>query len=95
MNSFDFAFVTWWPLIFYPATDAPNFRKGYISSLVVGTLTIPLILLIAWLEHKDTVKGKIGRVYDEGRDEETKSVRSEEDEDLAAINIERDNGSEK
>jgi hypothetical protein len=29
MNSLDFAFATWWPLIFYPVTDTPNYRKGY------------------------------------------------------------------
>lgn len=61
MNSFDFAFVSWWPLIFYPVTDAPNYRKGYIASLVTGTLTIPFIVLIARLEKKGRAKGIIGR----------------------------------
>lgn len=64
MNSFDFAFVTWWPLIFYPVTDAPNYQKGYIASLVTGALTIPFILLIAYLEKRDRASGKIGRSYD-------------------------------
>lgn len=36
MNSFDFAFVTWWPLVFYPVTDAPHYEKGYMASLVTG-----------------------------------------------------------
>jgi ACS family pantothenate transporter-like MFS transporter len=62
MNSFDFAFVTWWPLIFYPVTDAPNFHKGYIASLVTGALTLPLILLIRYLEKRDTARGVIGRL---------------------------------
>ncbi|KAJ5569446.1 uncharacterized protein N7459_008876 [Penicillium hispanicum] len=62
MNSFDFAFVTWWPLIFYPVTDAPNFGKGYIASLVTGALTLPLVGLIAYLEKRDTARGLIGRV---------------------------------
>ncbi|KAJ5949571.1 pantothenate transporter [Penicillium verhagenii] len=62
MNSFDFAFVTWWPLIFYPATDAPNFRKGYIASLVTGALTLPFIAIITYLEKRDTARGIIGRV---------------------------------
>ncbi|PYI25884.1 MFS general substrate transporter [Aspergillus indologenus CBS 114.80] len=60
MNSFDFAFVTWWPLIFFPATDAPNFHKGYIASLVTGALTIPFIGLIAYLEKRDLARGRIG-----------------------------------
>ncbi|KAJ5809960.1 pantothenate transporter [Penicillium pulvis] len=63
MNSFDFAFVSWWPLIFYPATDAPDFRKGYIASLVTGTLTLPFIAIIAYLEKRDTARGIIGRVH--------------------------------
>lgn len=62
MNSFDFAFVSWWPLIFYPVTDAPNYRKGYIASLVTGSLTIPLVLLIAYLEKRGRARGTIGRV---------------------------------
>lgn len=61
MNSFDFAFVTWWPLIFYPVTDAPNYRKGYVASLATGVLTIPVILLIARLEAHGRRKGTIGR----------------------------------
>ncbi|CCF45852.1 pantothenate transporter liz1 [Colletotrichum higginsianum] len=65
MNSFDFAFVTWWPLIFYPVTDAPNYRKGYIASLVTGALTVPVILLIAFLERRGRGKGTIADVNDE------------------------------
>jgi ACS family pantothenate transporter-like MFS transporter len=62
MNSFDFAFVTWWPLIFYPVTDAPNYRKGYIASLVTGALTLPFIGVIAYLERRDIAKGVIRRL---------------------------------
>ncbi|KAF6817670.1 major facilitator superfamily transporter [Colletotrichum plurivorum] len=65
MNSFDFAFVTWWPLIFYPVTDAPNFRKGYIASLVTGALTIPVICLIAFLERRGRRNGTILSAGDE------------------------------
>jgi ACS family pantothenate transporter-like MFS transporter len=76
MNSFDFAFVTWWPLIFYPVTDAPNYEKGYIASLVTGSLVIPFIVLIAYLEKRDRAAGKIGMTFnvddtDDGLAEET------------------------
>lgn len=64
MNSFDFAFVTWWPLIFYPATAAPDFHKGYVASLVTGALTLPLIGLITYLEKRDRARGVIGRIED-------------------------------
>ncbi|KAK9416953.1 putative Pantothenate transporter [Seiridium unicorne] len=65
MNSFDFAFVTWWPLIFYPVTDAPHYEKGYIASLVTGALVIPFIGLIAYLEKRDRAAGKIGMTFDD------------------------------
>ena len=61
MNSFDFVWVSWWPLVFYPVTDAPNYRKGYIASLVTGCLTIPVIIAIALLERRGRAKGEIGR----------------------------------
>lgn len=67
MNSFDFCFVSWWPLVFYPVTDAPDYTKGYIASLVTGTLTIPLIILIAYLEKQGRKEGTIGRIVDEDR----------------------------
>lgn len=63
MNSFDFAFVSWWPIVFYPVTDAPDYERGYVASLVTGALTIPCILTIAWLEKKGRAKGEIGRVF--------------------------------
>jgi ACS family pantothenate transporter-like MFS transporter len=64
MNSFDFAFVTWWPLIFYPVTDAPNYRKGYIASIVTGSLIIPLVLAIAYLERRGIKNGTLGRKFE-------------------------------
>jgi ACS family pantothenate transporter-like MFS transporter len=62
----DFAFVTWWPLIFYPVTDAPNFRKGYIASLVTGILILPLVGVIAYLEKRGIASEKLGRTAIEG-----------------------------
>jgi ACS family pantothenate transporter-like MFS transporter len=79
MNSFDFAFVTWWPLIFYPATAAPNFHKGYIASLVTGSLTLPLIGLIAYLEKRDRARGVIGRIeFGESTNDEDERLRGDE-----------------
>lgn len=76
MNSFDFCFVTWWPLIFYPVTDAPDFRRGYIASLVTGALVIPFILLIAWLERRDRRLGRMD--MDRFHESESASTQQEE-----------------
>ncbi|KAF8858573.1 pantothenate transporter [Acephala macrosclerotiorum] len=73
MNSFDFAFVTWWPLIFYPVTDAPNYRKGYIASIVTGGLILPLVFVIAYLEKRGIRNGTLGRKFEEEEDEARES----------------------
>ncbi|KAF2669186.1 pantothenate transporter [Microthyrium microscopicum] len=87
MNSFDFAFVTWWPLVFYPVTDAPNFRKGYIASIVTGSLILPLVLLIAYLEKKGLRKGELGRRFDEVENEDEIEDRESEEQDLNSRTI--------
>jgi ACS family pantothenate transporter-like MFS transporter len=51
-------------VIFYPVTDAPNYRKGYIASIVTGALIIPLVLLIAYLEKQGIKNGTLGRNFD-------------------------------
>lgn len=60
-------------------------RKGYVASVVTGALTIPLILLIAWLERRGRERGKIGRAYDEEPlDEEDGGHGGVEREDVVA-----------
>lgn len=88
MNCWDFVFVTWWPLIFFPVTDAPNYRKGYIASLVTGFLVIPMVLLIAYLEKKDRASGKIGRKFEENRAAESSdSYGREEDGTVQQVQV--------
>ncbi|TVY13215.1 Pantothenate transporter liz1 [Lachnellula arida] len=81
MNSFDFAFTTWWPLIFYPVTDAPNYRKGYVASLVTGSLILPLVFAIAYLEKRGLRNGTLGRRFggdESGGNESPESLESPE-----------------
>lgn len=79
MNSLDMAFSIWWPLIFFPATDAPDFRKGYIASLITGALTLPFIGVIAYLEKRDRTKGAIGMVeFDESQNDQGHLRQDEE-----------------
>ncbi|KAJ6014505.1 pantothenate transporter [Penicillium herquei] len=93
MNSFDFVFVSWWPLIFYPATDAPHYRKGYIASLVTGALTLPLIGIVAYLEKRDTARGILGRspINDlstrESDDPHDEPAEVDDDDEHAPINV--------
>lgn len=75
-----------WPIVFYPVTDAPDYNKGYISSLITGALTIPIILLIAWLEKRGRARGEIGRVFEEGPNEPPS-----DDETTPVVNGTKDN----
>jgi ACS family pantothenate transporter-like MFS transporter len=85
MNSFDFAFVTWWPLIFYPVTDAPNYRKGYIASIVTSAFILPLVLMIAFLERKGIEKGTLGRNFD--GDESREGESEEQEAGIVALHL--------
>jgi ACS family pantothenate transporter-like MFS transporter len=85
MNSFDFAFVTWWPLVFYPVTDAPHYEKGYIASLVTGALVVPFVGLIAYLEMRDRRIGKIGMSFEGEGEGGEETVREEVDGGLMSV----------
>jgi ACS family pantothenate transporter-like MFS transporter len=65
MNSFDMAFISWWPIIFYSVIDAPHYQKGYVASLVTGAAVLPLIFVIAYLERRGLARGTLGRQFGE------------------------------
>ena len=43
----------WWPLVFYPATDAPRFRKGAIAMIAVCVATLGVTWLVWYLEKRE------------------------------------------
>ena len=43
----------WWPLIFYPATDAPRFRPGMIAMLGTCGATLVVTGLVWFLERRE------------------------------------------
>lgn len=43
----------WWPLVFYPATDAPRFKKGMIAMLAVAAATLIVTWLVWYLERRE------------------------------------------
>ena len=43
----------WWPLLFYPATDAPKFHKGMIAMLCVCAATLGVTWLVWYLERRE------------------------------------------
>ena len=43
----------WWPLVFYPATDAPRFRKGAIAMIAMCVATLGVTWLVWYLEKRE------------------------------------------
>lgn len=43
----------WWPLVFYPATDAPRFHKGTIAMICVSVATLGVTGLVWYLERRE------------------------------------------
>lgn len=42
----------WWQLVFYPATDAPRFRKGMWAMIGTGLATLLVTFLVWFLERR-------------------------------------------
>ncbi|KAG2158813.1 uncharacterized protein EDB93DRAFT_1116475 [Suillus bovinus] len=43
----------WWPLLFYPATDAPRFKKGMIAMICTCGATLGVTWLVWYLERRE------------------------------------------
>jgi ACS family pantothenate transporter-like MFS transporter len=52
MNAVVEGSISWWPVVFYPVTDAPLYKKGFTASLILGTLIVPTVALVVYLEAK-------------------------------------------
>ncbi|TCD66946.1 hypothetical protein EIP91_000724 [Steccherinum ochraceum] len=50
----------WWPLVFYPATDAPRFTKGMWAMIGVAIATLGVTWLVWDLERREK-RGTLGR----------------------------------
>lgn len=43
----------WWPLVFYPATDAPRFTKGMWAMIGTAIVTLGVTALVYFLEKRE------------------------------------------
>lgn len=48
----------WWPLLFYPATDAPRFTKGMITMMCTCGATLGVTWLVWYLERRERRRDK-------------------------------------
>lgn len=51
------AINAWWSLVFYPATDAPRFRKGMIAMICVCVATLGITWVVYTLERREWRRG--------------------------------------
>ncbi|KAL0781935.1 hypothetical protein CaCOL14_003270 [Colletotrichum acutatum] len=52
MNAAGNCFQAWWPLIFYRADDAPEFKKGMIAMIAVGTTMAIWVTVLILVEKR-------------------------------------------
>lgn len=50
MNAFSTCLYTFWGIVFYPATDAPYWRKGAIVMVIVVVVMLGLLFGVDWLD---------------------------------------------
>ncbi|KAA1466254.1 MFS general substrate transporter [Dentipellis sp. KUC8613] len=53
MNMWNNVINAWWPLVLYPATDAPRFRKGMIAMIATCAATLVVTWLVWYLERRE------------------------------------------
>ncbi|KAK0453721.1 MFS general substrate transporter, partial [Armillaria borealis] len=53
MNMWNNVINAWWPLVFYPATDAPRFHRGMIAMICVSVATLGVTGLVWYLERRE------------------------------------------
>ncbi|KAH9894422.1 MFS general substrate transporter [Cubamyces lactineus] len=84
MNMWNNVVNAWWPLVFYPATDAPRFTKGMWAMIGTCIATLLVTWLVWYLERREK-QDKARREREEAeekgsrksRDVDEKSVRSQ------------------
>ncbi|EXJ80605.1 hypothetical protein A1O3_06888 [Capronia epimyces CBS 606.96] len=56
INTFQYVIGAWLPLVIWKQTEAPRYKKGFISAVVFSFIVIGLLLLIKFLADRDQKK---------------------------------------
>jgi len=63
MNACGYAVNAWLPVLTYPATDSPRFKKGFIFSSAAFVAQFGITALVAWLQKREQrIKEKQGEL---------------------------------
>ncbi|KAI0751515.1 MFS general substrate transporter [Daedaleopsis nitida] len=96
MNMWNNVVNAWWPLVFYPATDAPWFVRG-MWAMVGTSLATLLVTWFVWYMERREKRGRMGAVEnrrggeageDRGK-EEVEEKRSRQGEDEGSVRSHR------
>lgn len=85
MNMWNNVINAWWPLVFYPATDAPKFTKGMWAMIGIAIATLCVTWLVWYLEKREkrillAGEGKLRDLEGEGEGEDgLKQVETKSD----------------
>ncbi|KAK7695529.1 hypothetical protein QCA50_000165 [Cerrena zonata] len=78
MNMWNNVINAWWPLVFYPATDAPRFTKGMWAMIGMSIATLLITWLVWYLERREKrIKSK-SEVSLDGEDRTVDEKKSHE-----------------
>ncbi|OSX59270.1 hypothetical protein POSPLADRAFT_1150355 [Postia placenta MAD-698-R-SB12] len=69
MNMWNNVINAWWPLIFYPATDAPKFRKGMWAMIGTGVATLMVTFFVWYMERREKMSHPVLEENDRAIDE--------------------------
>ena len=69
----------WWSIVFYPATDAPRFRKGAIAMICVSVATLGITWVVYTLEPREWRRREVNGVSFEKADPQTKDGPTEKE----------------
>ncbi|KAM5534921.1 hypothetical protein V8D89_011476 [Ganoderma adspersum] len=89
MNMWNNVLNAWWPLVFYPATDAPRFTKGAWAMIGTSIATLGVTWAVWFLERREK---RLRARWDRAGDGEKSDVRrrsQEVDEKTAGRNEEK------
>ncbi|KAH9482822.1 Pantothenate transporter FEN2 [Psilocybe cubensis] len=73
MNMWNNAVNAWWSIVFYPATDAPKFRKGMIAMICVALATLGITWLVYALERREWRRMRDARFLREEKEQDAQS----------------------
>lgn len=89
MNMWNNVVNAWWPLVFYPATDAPWFVKGMWAMIGTSVATLVVTWFVWYMERREKRLELRGHVDGAGDGEQREADRRSRGEDEKSVRSKR------